>query len=161
MTQTGRVNPRSLAITTAAVLMAVMAMLPADSGTSDVAADTAPRVSTDPADLPAGYPGPDAVEAAAVPACLDLPVPGASASEVRACRRYFAAVALDASVAAYETGARTPDELAQVVCAGRDCAPVYAAEALAGLSKYQWPRVRLTASLSIASALSYVSRYVS
>ena len=154
-------NRRSLAITTLGVVMLLVPMLPVGSTPSDGVRPSPHDIGTDPVDLPSGYPAPAAIDAAAAEACRDLPLPGASAGELRDCERYFTVVARDESFAAYETGARTVDELAGIVCGGADCAPVYAADAMDGLSRYQWPRVRLAASLSIASALSYVSTYVS
>ena len=118
-----------------------------------------PTASLD--DLPASYPDEVDISAQAKQVCSDLPLPRPSAQDELRCQGYFVDAATLATLAAYETAARTPDELATAICGEPDCSGVLAADDLAGLSKYQWPRVRLTSALSVWEALSYVSRSVS
>ncbi len=153
----------SLAATTAAVLVALLVWASPQSVLATGGAPSSPRyvptASLD--DVPASYPDPGEVRTQAERVCRDLPLPRPSARDVQRCQAYFVDAATLATLAAYETPARTPQQLAVAVCGEPDCSGVLAADDLSGLSKYEWPRVRLTAALSVWEALSYVSRSVS
>jgi hypothetical protein len=153
----------SLAATTAAALVALLVWASPQSVLATAGAPSSPRyvptASLD--DVPASYPDQADISTKAEQVCGDLPLPRPSARDVRRCQAYFVDAATLATLAAYETPARTPQQLAIVLCGEPDCSGVLAAVDLAGLSKYEWPRVRLTSALSVWEALSYVSRSVS
>lgn len=156
MHPSGAVSRRSLLVTTVVVLViAMMTVVPARGRPEPAANDVQP--ATAPTTLPPGLPTQAEVAAAARTTCADLPLPRVAASEVEACERWFAAAATEAIRVGVESGARSQTELAVAMCDGPDCSAFVAAPELAGLSKYEWPRVRLVASLSVTAALAYVT----
>jgi len=157
------VRTLSLAATTAAVLVALLLWASPHSVLATGGDPGSPRYvpTASLADLPAVYPDRGDIGEQAERVCGDLPLPRPSGQDERRCLGYFVDAATLATLAAYETPARTPGELATVICGEPDCSGVLAADDLAGLSKYQWPRVRLTSALGVWEALSYVSRSIS
>ena len=159
MHPSGALNRRSLLITTVAVLtIALPAILPA-RGEPEPAAPEEPG-TTAAAARPSTLPNDGEVRAAAASACAELPLPRVSRSEVSDCERWFADAAAQALVVGVEGGARSQTELALAMCDSPDCAAFVAGHDLVGLSKYEWPRVHLLASLSVTSALAYVTPHV-
>lgn len=155
----GALNRRSLLVTTVAVLaIALVAVVPARGGPEPAALDVPGTTAL--VALPPGLPTDAEVSAAARSTCAELPLPRVSRSEVSACERWFADAATRALVVGADSGARSQTELALAMCGSPDCAAFVAGDELVGLSKYEWPRVHLVASLSVTSALAYVTPHV-
>lgn len=150
---------RSLVATTVAVLVAVLLWASPETvlATGGESAPARYEPSTTLEELPARYPDREEIAQRAEDSCADLPIPGRSTRDEERCLRYFTEAAQLAAQVAHETGAETAQDLATGICGQPDCSAVIASADLAGLSKYQWPRLRLTASLSVWSALSYVA----
>lgn len=155
----GSVNRRSLLVTTAVVLAIVLvAVVPARGGPEPASVDverTTARTAP-----PAGFPTDAELSAAARSTCMELPLPRVSRSEVASCERWFADAAAQAVLVGVDHDVRTQSELALAMCGSPDCAAFVAGDDLAGLSKYEWPRVRLVVSSSVAAALAYVTPYL-
>lgn len=146
-------------MTTVVVLViALVTVVPARGGPEPGTTDAQPP--TAPTTLPPGLPTQEEVAAAARSTCSGLPLPRVSHSEVAACERWFADAAAQALRVGVESGARSQMELAVAMCDGPDCSAYIAGPELAGLSKYEWPRVRLVASLSVTAAVAYVTDHL-
>jgi hypothetical protein len=150
-----------MAATTLAVLVVLLVVVVPARGSQE--GTPSPALASPDEALAATPPGrPDDADAAAAAgvACADLPLPRVSAAEVASCQRWFRRAAAAAVVAGLDSGARNQTDLALAMCGSPDCSAVVAAPELAGLSTYERPRVRLTASLSVSAAVAYVARYL-
>jgi hypothetical protein len=155
----GTVNRRSLLVTTVAVVAIVLVTVVPARGGPGPGSPGVPRAMAL-TTLPAGAPTDAEVMAAARSTCAELPLPRISRSEIASCERWFADAAAQALLVGVDNDVRTQADLAVAMCGGPDCAAFVAGDDLSGLSKYQWPRVRLVASSSVTAALAYVTPHV-